>query len=200
MLLDRIKDYSLILATQSPRRHYLMKEAGFDFKIIIPNNIEEIYPSSLSKHQVPLYLAELKASWFEGKLKNNEIVITADTIVAIDGLVLGKPSGYNEAFLMLQRLSGRAHDVVTAVCLYNNQIKRTFSSVSKVYFRNLSAQEIDYYIATFQPYDKAGAYGAQEWIGFVGIEKIEGSYFNVMGFPIHQFYQELEKFIEQLND
>jgi len=196
MLLDKIKNYSLILATQSPRRHSLMKGAGFDFKIIIPDNIEEIYPSGLSEPEVPIFLAELKASWFDGKLKKDEIVITADTIVAIDGMVLGKPNGFNEAFSMLQRLSGRSHDVVTAVCLCNNQIKKTFSSVSKVYFRHLSNQEIEYYINSFQPYDKAGAYGAQEWIGFVGIEKIEGSYFNVMGFPIHQFYAELEKFIE----
>lgn len=195
MLLNKIKNYKIILATQSPRRHFLMKEAGFDFEIQIPENIEEVYPESLSELEIPEYLAELKASWFNGKLKNGELVITADTIVAIEGKVLGKPSGFNEAAAMLKMLRGKPHDVVTSVCILSNQKKKTFSAISKVYFKDFSDEEIDYYVTNFKPYDKAGAYGAQEWIGYIGINKIEGSYFNVMGLPVHMLYNELDKFI-----
>jgi septum formation protein len=196
MLLEKIKDHHLILATQSPRRHFLMKEAGFEFDIIIPEGIEEIYPETLKNEGIPIYLAELKSSWFEGKLKKNDILITADTIVYIDNKVLGKPGNRSEAIEMLTILSGRPHEVYTGVCILSTTKKHTFSSVSTVFFRNFSDSEIIYYVDKFKPMDKAGAYGAQEWIGYVGIEHIDGSYFNVMGLPIQKLYVELEKFIE----
>jgi septum formation protein len=195
MLLDKIKEYKLILATQSPRRHYLMKEVGFNFEIIIPDNIEEVYPETLSEMEVPAFLADLKASWFEGKLTEKEIVITADTIVAIEGHVLGKPANFDEAVAMLKMLSGKCHDVVTSVCILSKNKKKIFSNISRVFFKKLTEDEILYYVNQYKPYDKAGAYGAQEWIGYIGIDKIEGTYFNVMGLPIHMLYNELEKFI-----
>jgi len=196
MLLEKIKDYHLILATQSPRRHFLMKEAGFEFETIIPEGIEEIYPETLKKEEIPIFLAELKASLFEGKLKTNDILITADTIVYLDNNVLGKPVDRVDAIDMLTKLSGRSHDVYTGVCFLSSNKKHSFSAISTVYFRDFSGSEIHYYVDKYKPYDKAGAYGAQEWIGYVGIEHIEGSYFNVMGLPIQKLYEELEKFIE----
>ncbi len=195
MLLDKIKEYKLILATQSPRRHFLMKEAGFNFEIKIPDNIEEIYPETLYEMEVPAFLADLKASWFAGKLTEKEIVITADTIVAIEGNVLGKPANFDEAVAMLKMLSGKSHDVVTSVCIVSKNKKKIFSNISRVFFKKLTEEEILYYVNQYKPFDKAGAYGAQEWIGYIGIDKIEGSYFNVMGLPIHMLYNELEIFI-----
>jgi septum formation protein len=195
MLLEKIKGYKLILATQSPRRHFLMKEAGFNFEIKVPHGIEEVYPDALSETEIPKYLAELKASWFNNRLAENEIVITADTIVVLDNKVLGKPTSYDDAIQMLQSLSGRPHDVVTGVCLLSKNKKYSFSAFTKVWFRNLTNEEIKFYVDTYKPFDKAGSYGAQEWIGYIGIEHIEGSYFNVMGLPIQMVYNELERFI-----
>jgi septum formation protein len=196
MFLEKIKNYHLILATQSPRRHFLMKEAGFEFETIIPEGIEEKYPETLKKEEIPIYLAELKASFFDGKLKKNDILITADTIVYLDNNVLGKPVDRADAIDMLTKLSGRSHDVYTGVCFLSSNKKHSFSAISTVYFRVFSENEIHYYVDKYKPFDKAGAYGAQEWIGYVGIEHIEGSYFNVMGLPIQKLYEELEKFIE----
>jgi len=197
MLLNKIKNYRLILATQSPRRHFLMKEAGFDFEIIVPEGIEEIYPEAVVNEEIPVYLAELKASWFKGKLKENEIVITADTVVLLEDKVLGKPESSAEAFEMLKSLSGKTHEVATGVCFTNLNKQKSFVSISKVHFREFSDEEITFYIEKYKPFDKAGSYGAQEWIGYIGIEHIEGSYFNVMGLPIQMLYAELEKFIKQ---
>ena len=197
MLLNKIKNYRLILATQSPRRHFLMKEAGFDFEIIVPEGIEEIYPEAVVNEEIPVYLAELKASWFKGKLKENEIVITADTVVLLGHRVLGKPESSAEAFEMLRYLSGKTHEVATGVCFTNLNKQKSFVSISKVHFREFSDEEITFYIEKYKPFDKAGSYGAQEWIGYIGIEHIEGSYFNVMGLPIQMLYAELEKFIKQ---
>lgn len=196
MLPEKIKAYRLILATQSPRRHFLMKEAGFQFEIQVPNGIEEIYPETLASEEVPIFLAELKASWFEGKLNEKDIVITADTIVILDGQVLGKPETPEHSKEMLQMLRGKTHEVITGVCLSSLNKKHTFQASSKVHFRYFSDEEIDFYIQNYKPFDKAGSYGAQEWIGYIGIEHIEGSYFNVMGLPIQMLYTELEKFIE----
>ena len=197
MLLKTIKNYNLILGTQSPRRHFLMKEAGFDFKIQIPEGIDEIYPESIDITDIPVFLAELKSSWFENKLTEKDIVITADTIVILENQVLGKPQSRDEAIYMIQQLSGRAHDVITGVCFKTIDKLYSFSALSKVFFRQLSNLEIEYYIDNYKPYDKAGSYGAQEWIGYIAIEHIEGSYFNVMGLPIQLLYSELEKFIEK---
>jgi septum formation protein len=196
MLLEKLINYHLILATKSPRRHQLMKDSGFQFDIVIPEDIEENYPIELNIEKVPEYLAEHKASWFLNKIGNNDIVITADTVVLFKNNLLGKPSGRDEAISMLRTLSGCPHKVITGVCLYAHNRTKLFSSTTTVYFGNFSDQEILYYVDKFKPYDKAGSYGAQEWIGYIGIEKIEGSFFNVMGLPVHQLYIELDKFIE----
>lgn len=198
MLLEKLKNYHLILGTQSPRRHQLMKDSGFQFDIVIPQGIKEKHPEQMADKDVPVYLADLKAMWFNNKLQNRDIVITADTIVMLDNKILGKPENKSDAVSMLQKLRGRPHDVITGVCMLTNQKKMSFSSLSKVYFSNFSDEEIYYYLENFKPYDKAGSYGAQEWIGYIGIEKIEGSFFNVMGLPVHQVYLELDKFIDTL--
>ena len=192
MLLEKIKDYHLILATQSPRRHFLMKEAGFEFETIIPEGIEEKYPETLRKEEIPIYLAELKASMFEGKLKKNDILITADTIVYLDNNVLGKPVDRADAINMLTKLSGRSHDVYTGVCFISSNKKHSFSAISTVYFRVFSTSEIHYYVDKYKPYDKAGAYAVQEWIGAVGIKSINGDFYNVMGLPISRVMQALK--------
>ena len=197
MLLTKLKNYHLILATKSPRRHLLMKEAGFMFDIVIPEDIEEKCPEHLSCNEIPVYLACLKASWFKGKINDNDIVITADTVVVLNDMVIGKPKNHDEAISMLHKLNGKSHCVITGVSFLANHKNKCFSSLSTVYFGNISDEEIDYYIKNFHPYDKAGAYGAQEWIGYIGIDKIEGSYFNVMGLPIQKLYVELDEFISQ---
>jgi septum formation protein len=198
MLLEKLKNYHLILATKSPRRHQLMMDSGFQFDIRIPEGIEENYPDDLKIEEVPEYLAELKASWFLNKLNVNEIVISADTIVIFRKKILGKPLDRDEAISMLRTLRGKSHTVITGVCIMSKEKKKLFSSFSTVCFSNFSDEEISFYVDKFKPYDKAGSYGAQEWIGYIGIEKIEGSFFNVMGLPVQQLYVELEKFIEDI--
>jgi septum formation protein len=190
----RFKDLQLILASASPRRQYLLKELGLDFEILIPQ-VKENYPPGMSPDQIAVFLAELKAGSFPPSLfHENTIVITADTIVSIEDGILGKPKNYGEAVCMLEKLSGRKHDVITAVCLTSKSRQKTFHVLSSVYFKNLTREEIDYYIDNFQPFDKAGGYGVQEWIGYIGISKIEGSYFNVMGLPVKELYEELLTF------
>jgi septum formation protein len=198
MLLEKLKNYHLILATKSPRRHQLMKDSDFRFDIFFPEGIEENYPGNLKIEEVPEYLADLKASWFLKKLNTNDIVIAADTIVTFRKKILGKPLDRNEAISMLGTLRGKSHTVITGVCLLSKEKKKLFSSFSTVCFSNFSDEEISYYVDKFKPYDKAGSYGAQEWIGYIGIEKIEGSFFNVMGLPVQQLYIELDKFIENM--
>lgn len=194
MLIDKIKNYKLILASQSPRRQYLLREAGFNFEVIVPQ-VNEIYPPTLACTNVAAYLAELKAAAFEKKINNNEIVITADTVVILNNKVLGKPNNNTDAIEMLQSLSGKAHEVITGVCILTTKQKKVFQAHSTVHFRELSLNEITWYVNNYKPMDKAGSYGAQEWIGYIGIEGIEGSYFNVMGLPIQMLYVELEKLI-----
>jgi septum formation protein len=196
MLKDKLRNYKLILASNSARRQFLLKEAGFDFDLRIISEIPEVYPPEMNPEEVPLHLAKVKASYFEGQLEQNEIVLTADTVVILNERVLGKPADYNDALNMLTSLSGAKHQVITGVCLKSKDKERLFSASSYVWFRNLSDEEIKYYINECKPYDKAGAYGAQEWIGYIGVERIEGSFFNVMGLPIQMVYVELEKFIE----
>ncbi len=180
----------LILASKSPRRKQLLEAAGFTFTVK-EKEIEEIYPSDLELKQIPDYLSKLKASAFQHELKN-EIVITADTIVIIGNQSLGKPKNKAEAIEMLHSLSGKKHQVITGVTLLTRQSSHTFSETTDVYFKKLSTDEIIYYVETYKPLDKAGAYGIQEWIGYVGIEKIVGCYYNVMGLPIHRVYHELK--------
>jgi septum formation protein len=194
MIPKRLSGHRLILASQSPRRQYLLKELGLDFEIV-ETGVKEVYPVGLTPVEIATYLAELKAKSFdESRLDPKAILITADTIVSLDTEILGKPSGYSEAVAMLQKLSGRKHDVITAVCLTSRKKKHLFHVLSSVYFKELSLEEVEYYIDNFQPFDKAGSYGIQEWIGYIGIDRIEGSFFNVMGLPVKELYEELLKF------
>lgn len=186
-------EYNIILASKSPRRQELLKKLEINFKIKT-NPVEENYPSHLKNEEIALYLAELKAESFSKELKINDLVITADTIVCIENEVLGKPKNKQSAKEMLKKLSGNKHTVYTGVCLKTTKRTHSFWASTEVYFRPLKTEEIDYYLSNYEPYDKAGAYGIQEWIGYIGIEKIEGSYFNVMGLPTQKLYDELQKF------
>jgi septum formation protein len=191
MINPKFEGLNLILASQSPRRQYLLKELGLEFEVMT-TQVNEDYPAGFSPGQVAVFLAERKADSFDvSRLPSKSILITADTIVTINGEILGKPGSFKDAMKMLQKLSGRKHDVITAVCLKSKQKKKTFSVTSSVYFKDLSMEEIEYYIENFQPFDKAGGYGIQEWIGYIGIGKIEGSFFNIMGLPVKELYEEL---------
>ena len=179
----------LILASSSPRRQYLMKEAGFNFTVEKPD-VDESFPAELPSEQVAKYLAEKKAEYFRLAMKN-EIVLTADTIVVLEDKILNKPSDRIEAISMLGELSGHTHRVITGVCIMSMEKEESFDDTTEVTFQKLTQQEIEFYVDHYKPYDKAGAYGAQDWIGMVAIRKIVGSYFNVMGLPIHKVYQHL---------
>jgi len=194
---QHLLDYHLILASASPRRISLLKELNLTFDIL-PLDVDEVYPTHLTDHEVARFLAELKADSFPTeKLTDKTILITADTIVCLNDEVLGKPEDREHAIEMLRTLSGKKHKVITGVCLKSKNKQAIFSNETDVYFCNLSDDEIIYYVDQFKPFDKAGAYGIQEWIGYIGIEKIEGSYFNVMGLPVQQLYSELGKFISE---
>lgn len=181
----------IILASNSPRRQQLMREAGFAFTVR-SKNVAEDFPANMPLAEVPEFLAEKKAEAFREEM-TEEIVVSADTVVIIDNHILNKPHDEAEAFAMLRQLSGRMHEVITGVCLVSASRKILFSDRTKVYFKPLSDAEIRFYIAQYKPFDKAGAYGAQEWMGMVGVEKIIGSYFNVMGLPIHKVYEKLSE-------
>ncbi len=180
----------IILASKSPRRQELLRLMNIDFRVVL-KEVDESYPQGLTPAEVAVYIAEKKAAAFTESLAGNEIVLTADTIVCIDNQILGKPEDGEHAFEMLSLLSGRKHEVITGVALRNNHSRQSFYDVSEVYFRNMSSNELWYYINTCKPFDKAGAYGIQEWIGLTGIEKINGSYTNVMGLPTHVLYDKL---------
>jgi septum formation protein len=194
MFIPNIDDYKIILASESPRRHYLLKEIGLEFEIKLKKLVEETYPDNLVKEEIPLHIARSKANSY-GTLEDKEILITADTIVWLNGKVLQKPVDRNDAESILKELSGKCHQVYTGVCIKSSYKQLLFSACTDVYFKKLTYAEIDYYINHFQPYDKAGAYGIQEWIGYIGVEKINGSFFNVMGLPIQKLYTELDDFI-----
>jgi septum formation protein len=182
----------LILASSSPRRQYLMKEAGFSFRSQSPN-IDESFPANLNIQEVPKYLARRKAMVFKDQI-TNEIVISSDTVVILKDEILNKPLNRKEAIDMLRKLSGETHTVITAVCLYSKEKTDCFDDHTEVTFTSLSQEEIEYYVDHYKPFDKAGAYGAQDWIGMVAIEKIHGSYFTVMGLPMHLVYRHLKNF------
>ncbi len=186
-------DYTYILASKSPRRQHLLESLGLKFTVRL-KEVEEVFPEGLSRQEVPVFLAELKSKPFVGELKENEVVITADTVVCLGNEILGKPNNYEEAYLMLESLSGKEHQVITGVCLTSKNKTASFYSLTNVMFKELTSQEIEYYITEYKPYDKAGAYGIQEWIGAIGIKHIEGSFYNVMGLPIQQLYEEIQKF------
>lgn len=193
MKFEDLKKYHFILASKSPRRQFLLKDLGLNFEVHT-KEVDESFPETLKAREIPLFLCEKKANAFDGELNENTIVITADTIVWVDGHVLNKPENYEDAVRMLKILSGKMHEVYTGVCIKSKHKTKVFYSLTKVYFKPLSEHEIEYYIKNFHPYDKAGAYGAQEWIGYIAVEKIEGSYFNVMGLPVRELYEELLKF------
>lgn len=181
---------SIILASSSPRRQYLMKEAGFTFTVEKPD-VEEDFPDTLPAEQVARYLAAKKAEYFRLKM-HDEIIVTADTVVILNNTILNKPQDRAEAIKMLSDLSGQTHKVMTGVCILSKEREETFDDTTEVTFVKLTPAEIEFYVDTYKPYDKAGAYGAQDWIGMVAIDKITGSYFNVMGLPIHKVYQHLK--------
>lgn len=191
ILQEKYNDYQIILASNSPRRKQFLKNLGLTFTVK-PANVNEEYPSQLQGKDIALYIAQQKASVFNN-LKENEIIITCDTIVWIDNEALGKPENREKAIQMLQQLSGKTHEVISAVCIKSNQKEQLFYDVTEVRFNNLNLLDIEYYVDTFKPFDKAGSYGIQEWIGLIGIEKINGSYTNVVGMPMEKLYNELIK-------
>jgi septum formation protein len=193
MYLQNLEKYEIILASKSPRRRELLSDLGLQFKVQ-SMDVEEDFPVGLGMNEVPVYLAELKAIAFLSQLKANQLVITADTIVWLDGQVLNKPMDYDDGFRMLKNLSGKKHQVITGVCLLSTHKKISFFASTDVWFKALNDQEIHYYLENFRPYDKAGAYGIQEWIGYIGIHRIEGSFHNVMGLPVQSLYEHLKAF------
>jgi septum formation protein len=194
MGIDELNKYRIILASHSPRRQKLLNELGLRFEVVVRNWTEK-YPGHLKGEKIALYVASEKAKTFQSEIKDNEIVITADTIVWCNNKVLDKPAGRDDAKKILREISGNTHEVITGVCLLSSEKLTSFYSSTKVTFTELTDEEIKYYIDNFSPYDKAGAYGIQEWIGIAACSHIEGSYFNVMGLPVQQVYQELQKFI-----
>ena len=198
LLHDKLKEYRVILASASPRRMELLSATSIEYTLASKFECEESYPSTLDALEVAPYLSALKSVSYPNPLSYNDILITADTVVVLNGRVLGKPQNEAEARRMLADLSGSEHTVVTGVTLRTAQRERTFSSRSVVRFAELSDEQIEYYVERYRPMDKAGAYGIQEWIGYVGIEGIEGSFYNVMGLPVQRLCKELECFIEAL--
>ena len=195
LLHEKLADKELILASASPRRRQLMEEAGMRFTLAAKFECDENYPATLPAAEVASYLSALKSDAYPETLSDNEILITADTTVVVGEAVLGKPTDREEACQMLRSMSGRSHKVYTGVTLRSREKKRTFAVETLVYFREMSEEEIAYYVDNYRPFDKAGAYGIQEWIGYVAIERIEGSFFNVMGLPVQRLYTELMDFI-----
>jgi len=197
MFFKDLKKYKIILASQSPRRQYLLKELGVEFDIFDLHCTDETFPSYLKCEEIPLYLSEKKAAKYKGKIDNNTILITADTIVWFNNKILQKPKDEKDAFDTLKILSGNVHQVYTGVYLKSKSKEKSFFSKTDVYFKELSDREIGYYIDKYEPFDKAGAYGIQEWIGYIAVEKIEGSFFNVMGLPVQKLYCELNEFVNK---
>ena len=184
----------IILASKSPRRQELLQLMGIDFTVVL-KDVDESYPSNLSPSEIAVYISEKKVSAFD-QVINDEIVITADTIVSLDGKILGKPENEDHAFEILSDLSGKRHEVITAVSLLKNHQIKSFFEVSEVFFKPINSEQIRYYISNYYPMDKAGAYGIQEWIGLVAVDKIIGSHSNIMGLPTQRLYQELCKLVD----
>ena len=184
--------YKIILASNSPRRRELLAGLDIPFQVKVLPGVSESYPEDLPVDQIPEYIAQEKAAAYKGMIGENELVLTADTVVILDNEVLGKPKGLREAGEMLHRLSGKTHRVVTGVCLTTQTEQRHFSVTTEVTFRELTDMEIAYYVDRYKPTDKAGAYGVQEWIGYIGVTGLKSSYYNVMGLPVQRIYQELK--------
>jgi septum formation protein len=194
MTIENLNNRRIILASRSPRRQQLLAELGLKFDVVV-KDYSETYPDGLGGEEAARYVAYSKAILFKEELSDNEIVITADTIVWCNNKVLGKPVDRNDAIRILKEISGNAHEVITAVTLLTSNKNVTFSESTKVTFEPLSDEEICYYVDTFKPYDKAGAYGIQEWIGIIACSHLEGSYFNVVGLPVQRLYKELKNFL-----
>jgi len=194
MVLDELNNWRIIVASRSPRRQELLKDLGLNFEVVVRDWSEE-FPPHLKSEEAALYVAIKKAETFRSEISGNDLVITADTVVCCNNRILGKPGDKEDARRMVREISGKTHDVITGVCLLSHSKQTSFFSSTKVTFSELTDEEIEYYICNFSPYDKAGAYGIQEWIGLAACTSIEGSYFNVMGLPVEQVYHELQKFI-----
>lgn len=191
-MLENLKKYDVVLASGSPRRRELLAGLGIDFRVEVIKGIEETYPSLLAIEHIPEYLSQLKSSAYS--LTSNELLITADTVVVLDGKVIGKPGDEREACAMLRRLSGQRHTVITGVTIATVAGRESFSCESQVEFAKLEDEEIAYYVERFKPLDKAGSYGIQEWIGYMGIKSISGSFYNVMGLPVQRLYHVLKHY------
>ena len=192
-MLDNLEKYKVILASGSPRRRELMAGLGVNYEVRILPDVDESYPHTLQGEEIPLYIAKEKADAYIPMMQPDELIITADTIVWLDGKVLGKPRDREDALQMLRTMSGRTHEVFTGVCITTTDWQRSFTAQTEVRFATLSEDEIIYYVDNFKPMDKAGADGVQEWIGFIGVENISGSYYNIMGLPVQKLYRELLK-------
>lgn len=192
IMLDNLKEYKIILASNSPRRKELLGGLGITYEVKTLPDIDESYPEDLDAEEIPLHIARNKADAYRSMMQPNELIVTADTIVWLDGMVLGKPKDEADACRMLRCLSGKTHQVVTGVCLTTLEKQRCFATVTDVTFAELTEEEINYYVSQYRPLDKAGAYGIQEWIGYIGVQNISGSYFNVVGLPIQRLYTELK--------
>ncbi|HRG59708.1 MAG TPA: Maf family nucleotide pyrophosphatase [Bacteroidia bacterium] len=192
-MLPNLSIHNLVLGSASPRRQALLKDAGFDFELITAD-IEENFSDDLKAHEIPLFLSKLKANHLIKNLPDNKILITADTIVWYDNKALNKPVDFSDAVRMLKELSGQKHEVFTGVCITSHQKQVSFFVRTVVTFKSLSDEEIEFYVSNYKPFDKAGAYGAQDWIGLVAVEKIDGSYFNVMGLPVKELFEHLKAF------
>lgn len=193
-MLENLKKYKIVLASNSPRRRNLLSGLDIDFEVRVISDIDESYPDSIDSMEIPLYIARSKAEAYKPTMADDELLITADTIVwTFDG-VMGKPANREEAYAMLHALSDHVHQVITGVCIMTKDKNVGFSAESAVCFAKLGDEEINYYLDKYKPYDKAGGYGIQEWIGYIGVEAINGSFYNVMGLPVQKLYQELKHF------
>ena len=193
-MLDNLKNYDIILASNSPRRKELLQRLGLPFKVRTLFGVDESFPENLRGEDIALYIARKKAEAYKSSMSSKELLITADTIVCLDGVVMGKPYGAENAKTILRQLSGRVHQVITGVTVLTQVKQESFAVTSHVKFANVTEEEIDYYVDNYLPFDKAGAYGIQEWFGLVAVEELRGSYFNVMGLPVQRLYTVLKHF------
>lgn len=196
-MLDNLKNYKIILGSASPRRRELLSGLDIEFEVKTLPDVDESYPSTLWKEEIPVYLAKLKAEANQEFMGEDTLLITADTIVWLEGKVYGKPKNEEDAKEILRQLSGKTHEVITGVCLTSADKQKAFYAVSKVKFAELEEDEIDYYVKKYKPYDKAGSYGVQEWIGYIGVESLTGSFYNVMGLPVRMLYMYLKNWTDQ---
>lgn len=193
-MLSNLQKYEILLASNSPRRRELLAGLDIEYRVTALPEVDESYPATLSGEEIPLYISQEKAAAYRNQMKENTLLITADTIVWLDGRVYGKPHDLDDAKAMLRALSGKTHTVITGVTLTSMQKQVSFAVSTEVDFAPLANDEIDYYVDRYRPLDKAGAYGVQEWIGYIGVTGLHGSYYNVMGLPIQRLYTELKKF------